>query len=40
MKMNHLEKSLEDIFLELTGNKEEVAFRRESHRAGTGKEEA
>ncbi|MBR5868020.1 MAG: ABC transporter, partial [Clostridia bacterium] len=40
LEMRPIRSSLEDIFLELTGNKEEVAFRRESHRVGTGKEEA
>ncbi|MBQ2749110.1 MAG: ABC transporter ATP-binding protein [Clostridia bacterium] len=39
LEMRPIRSSLEDIFLELTGNKEEVAFRRDSHRVG-GKEEA
>ncbi|MBR4866197.1 MAG: ABC transporter, partial [Clostridia bacterium] len=39
LEMRPIRSSLEDIFLELTGSKEEVAYRRESHRVG-GKEEA
>lgn len=38
LEMRPIRSSLEDIFLELTGNKEEVAFRQASHKVNSGKE--
>jgi len=39
LTMKEIKSSLEDIFLELTGNKEEINARKESHRAGGKKDQ-